>query len=100
MRKATLVGLAAVFAYAIVFSLSVAGIRLPFGLSQVFAGLFLTPVLLLLLTPLNKHLLAWRKARGRDIEEEEKYEQNGVISLRPRPEGSEDESSKFPYFLR
>jgi len=29
-----------------------------------------TPLLLLPLTALNKRLLAWRKARGRDIEEE------------------------------
>jgi hypothetical protein len=100
MRKATLVVLSALIAYAIVFSLIVAGFRIPFGLSYAFSGLFLTPVLLLLLTPLNKYLLAWRKGRGRDIAEEEKYEQNGVISLRPRPEGSEDESTTFPYFLR
>ena len=93
-------GLSALIAYIIVFSLRLLSITIPFGLSHIFAGLFLTPLLLLLLTPLNKYLLAWRKARGRDIEEEEKYEQNGVISLRPRPEGSEDEATKFPYFLR
>ena len=100
MRKSTLIGLSALLAYAIVFGLLFAGIRIPFGLSHVFGGLLLTPLLLVLLTPVNKYLLAWRKARGRDIEEEEKYEHDGVISLRPRPEGSEDEAAKFPTFLR
>ena len=100
MRKRTLIGLSAFLAYTIVFALTFVGVSLPFGLSHVFAGLFLTPVLLLLLTPINKYLLTWRKARGRDIEEEEKYEQDGVISLRPRAEGSEDERTKFPTFLR
>lgn len=100
MRKSTLAVISALIAWAIAFALSYAGVRLPFHLAPVFAGLFLAPVLVLLLTPLNKYLLAWRRARGRDIEEEEKYEHNGVISLRPRPEGSEDETTKFPYSLR
>ena len=84
MRKTTLAGLAALLAYAIVFGLPFVGVRIPFALSPLFAGLVLAPVLLLLLTPMNKYLLAWRKARGRDIEEEEKYEHDGVISLRPK----------------
>ena len=100
MRKSTLIGLSALLAYTIVFGLGFAGISIPFGISHLFAGLFFAPVLVVLLTPLNKYLLAWRKARGRDIEEEEKYERDGVISLRPRPEGSEDEQTKFPYYLR
>lgn len=100
MRKRTLIGLSAILAYAIVFGLAFVGISIPFRLSPVFAGLFLTPVILVLLMPVNKYLLTWRKARGRDIEEEERYEHDGVISLRPRPEGSEDESTTFPYFLR
>jgi hypothetical protein len=35
---------------------------------------------------LNRPLLAWRKERGRDIEEEEKHEivESDIISLRPR----------------
>ena len=84
MRKTTLAGLSALLAYAIVFVLPFVGVRIPFALSPFFAGLVLAPVILLLLTPMNKYLLAWRKARGRDIEEEEKYERDGVISLRPK----------------
>lgn len=84
MRKSTLAGLSALLAYAIVFVLRFAGISIPFALSPLFAGLVLAPVLLVPLTLMNKYLLAWRKARGRDIEEEEKYETDGIISLRPR----------------
>ena len=84
MRKTTLAGLSALLAYAIVFGLPFVGVSIPFLLSPLIAGLLLSPVLLVLLTPLNKYLLAWRKARGRDIEEEEKYEHDGVISLRPK----------------
>jgi hypothetical protein len=44
------------------------------------------PLLSLALTPLNKRLLSWRKERGRDIEDEVKYEidEADIISLRPR----------------
>ena len=84
MRKNTLAGLSLLLAYGVIFGLSLAGVSIPFLLSPLVAGLVLAPVLLLLLAALNKPLLAWRKARGRDIEEEEKYEHDGVISLRPR----------------
>ena len=84
MRKSTLAGLAVLLAYAIIFVLRFAGVSISFLLSPLVAGLFLAPLLLLPLAALNKPLLAWRKARGRDIEEEEKYEHDGVISLRPR----------------
>jgi hypothetical protein len=84
MRKSSLTGLSVVLAYAIVFALRFGGVSIPFALSPLFAGLFLAPVLLVPLTLINKYLLAWRKARGRDIEDEEKYEHDGIISLRPR----------------
>ena len=86
MRKTTLAGLSGLLAYAIVFGLSFAGISIPFALSPLFAGLFLAPVLLVPLGLMNKYLLAWRKTHGRDIEEEQKYEdeETGIISLRPR----------------
>ena len=84
MRKSTLAGLSLFLAYAVIFGLSFAGVSIPFLLSPLVAGLVLSPVLLLALAALNKPLLAWRKAHGRDIEEEEKYEHDGVISLRPR----------------
>jgi hypothetical protein len=84
MRKNTLAGLSALLAYAIVVALSFAGVRISFAISPLFAGLFLAPVILLPLTLLNKYLLAWRKTRGRDIEDEERYEHDGVISLLPK----------------
>jgi hypothetical protein len=40
------------------------------------------------MAPLNKRLLAWRKARGRDLKEEARYEieEADIISLRPQTE--------------
>jgi len=86
MRKQTLAVVTGLIAYAIVFALPLVGVRIPLGLSPAFAGLVLFPALLVPMTIINKRLLAWRKARGRDIEEEEKYEDDatGIISLRPR----------------
>lgn len=84
MRKTTLAGLSLFLAYALVFVLRFAGVSIPWTLSPLFAGLVLVPVLLVPLALINKHLLRWRKARGRDIEDEERYEHDGVISLRPR----------------
>ena len=44
-----------------------------------------------ILTPLNRRILDWRRARGRDIEEEERYESDyGMISLTPK----DDEQKK------
>ena len=51
--------------------------------SHIFYSALLTPLLLIPLARLNRPLLAWRKKRGRDIEEEEKHEIAGsdIISL-------------------
>jgi hypothetical protein len=86
MRKKTLAGLSGFLSFVIVFGLSFVGVRIPFEISSLVAVVLLAPVLLVPLTIINKRLLAWRKARGRDIEEEEKYEDDatGIISLRPR----------------
>lgn len=84
MRKSTLAGLSVLLAYGTIFVLRFADVSISFLLSPLVAGLILAPLFLLPLAALNKPLLAWRKARGRDIEEEEKYEHDGVISLRPR----------------
>jgi hypothetical protein len=56
--------------------------------SHFFISFILSPLLMVPMTKLNRHLLEWRKSRGRDIEEEEKYEtESGMISLRPvRPD--------------
>jgi hypothetical protein len=96
MRNKTLAGLCLVLTFGVVFGLSFAGIRLPFGLGAVVGSLVLVPLLMVALTPLNKRLLAWRKARGRDIEEEEKYEREGagIISIRPKSQAEIEEDKR------
>ncbi|MEQ1603737.1 MAG: hypothetical protein ABL999_02615 [Pyrinomonadaceae bacterium] len=48
-------------------------------------SLVLAGIILVVLTPLNRRLLDWRKSRGRDIEDEERYESDhGLISLTPK----------------
>ncbi|MDM7923500.1 MAG: hypothetical protein QUS14_14475 [Pyrinomonadaceae bacterium] len=49
------------------------------------ASVLIAAVLATVLTPLNKRLLAWRKSRGRDFEEEERYESaSAMIRLTPK----------------
>jgi len=92
MRQKTLSGVCFVLAVAIVYLLrwfaSSQGIRLPLigYVSPLIASFIIVPLLLIPLTALNQHVLAWRKTRGRDIEEEEKHEfdEADIISLRPR----------------
>jgi hypothetical protein len=96
MRKKTLAGLCSILAIAVVFGLSFAGVKVPFGLGALVALLVLMPLLVVALTPLNKRLLAWRKARGRDIEEEEKFEREAadIISIRPKSQAEIEEDQK------
>ena len=96
MRKKTVAGIALLLAFAIAFGLRYLGVRLPFGLSALVVFIVLVPLLMLPLALLNKRMLAWRKARGRDIEEEEKYEHEGagIISLRPKSEAEIEEDEK------
>jgi hypothetical protein len=92
MRKRTLSGICFILALAIIYVLrwvaSSQGIRLPLigYVSPLIASFVFVPLLLIPLTALNQYVLAWRKARGRDIEEEEKHEfdEAAIISLRPR----------------
>jgi len=96
MRKKTLAGLCSILAFGVLFGLRFAGVRVPFGLGAFVALLILMPLLVVALTPLNKRLLAWRKARGRDIEEEEKYEHEGagIISIRPKSQAEIEEDER------
>jgi hypothetical protein len=96
VRKKTLAGIAAFLGFVIVFALRYAGVRLPFLLSALVVFIVLVPLLMLPLVLLNKRMLAWRKARGRDIEEEEKYEHEGagIISIRPKSEAEIEEDEK------
>jgi hypothetical protein len=92
MRRKTLFSVCFILAMAIVFLLrwlaASQGIRLPLigYVSPLIASFIIVPVLLIPLTALNRYVLTWRKARGRDIEAEEKHEFDDadIISLRPR----------------
>jgi len=96
MRQRTLAGLCSVLAFGIPFALNLAGFKMPWGLTPLFVFVVLVPLLMLPMTLLNKHLLAWRKQRGRDIEEEEKYEREGagIISIRPKSQAEIEEDKK------
>jgi hypothetical protein len=86
MRKRTLAILCSVLAFGILFALKFAGLSVPLGLSPLLVFFVLVPLLMIPMALFNERLLAWRKTRGRDIEEEEKYENEdaGLISLRPK----------------
>ena len=89
MRKGTLAVVAWLIAFPAVYFLPTMAEYFGVGsftrFSAVSAGLasfVAAGVLTAVLTPLNRRLLDWRKARGRDIEAEERYESNsGMISL-------------------
>jgi hypothetical protein len=91
MRKQTLAAVCSLLSFAVVFGLRalahLLNVRLPLAgyASPFLVSFVLIPILIVPLARLNTHLLAWRKARGRDIEEEEKYENvtADIISLRP-----------------
>ena len=70
--------------------IAIAGLSDLRGGSRAVIGLIavvLAVVVLTILTLLNRRILDWRKTRGRDIEEEERYESDhGMISLNPKDE--------------
>ena len=92
MRKKTFASLFFILSCAIMFGLKMFAasysIRLPLvgHISPLIAAVIILPIVLLSLGALNQRILRWRKARGRDIEEEEKHEFDDadIISLRPR----------------
>jgi hypothetical protein len=96
MRKRTLALFCAILAFGILVGLRLVGFSMPWGLAPLIVFLVLVPLLMMPMTLLNKHLLAWRKQRGRDIEEEEKYEREGagIISLRPKSQAEIEEEDK------
>jgi hypothetical protein len=90
MRKQTLTGLCFLIALALMYGVSFLirsfGFEVNLGpVSHIFYAALLTPLLAMALARLNRPLLAWRKTRGRDIEEEQKHEIEGsdIISLWP-----------------
>jgi hypothetical protein len=90
MRKSTLATICSVLALLIVLAMGFLRVKTPHNIPFFLIYLVLMQLLSLAMAPLNKRLLAWRKARGRDLDEEGKYEIEGagIISLRPRPEES------------
>ncbi len=88
MRKKNLLFLSFAVSVAIVGALHFIayrrGIELSLILALCLAALIVHPLLLKPLTKLNQRLLDRQKARGRDLDEEEKHEISmGLISLRP-----------------
>lgn len=105
MRKKTLAAVCSILSFLIVFGLSFLGVRIPYGLSPFIVFLVFVPLLMFPLSFLNNQLLAWRKAHGRDIKEEEEYEigSTDFISLRPKSERPADpieEDTHLPIVFR
>jgi hypothetical protein len=71
-------------------------VKTPHNIPFFVIYLILMPLFSIALAPVNKRLRGWRKARGRDIEEEERYEieEADIISLRPRPDESLENRSR------
>src|SRR2546423_12925849 len=88
MRKSTLASVCSVLALLIVLAMGFFRVKTPHNIPFFVIYLVLMPLLSVAMTPLNKRLLDWRKARGRDLEEEGQHEieEAGIISLRPRPD--------------
>jgi hypothetical protein len=86
MRKSTLAIVCSVLAMLVMLAMGFFRVKTPHNIPFFVIYIVSMPLLNIALTPLNRRLLAWRKTRGRDVEEEEKYEieEAGIISLRPR----------------
>ena len=71
MGKRTLAAVCSVLALVIVLAMGFLRVKTPHNIPFFVIYLVLMPLLLVLMTAVNKRLLAWRKARGRDIGDEE-----------------------------
>ena len=74
MRKSALASVCSVLALLIVLAMGFFRVKTPHNIPFFVIYLVLMPLLSVASVPLNKRLLAWRKARGRDLEEGEKHE--------------------------
>ena len=101
MRWKLLPGVSALISVSVLILLNLFHLRIPFGLSPFLIFWVLGPLLMIPLTGLNTKLLAWRKQRGRDIEEEERYEIDGTdfISLRQQPSIETAREQKYPNYF-
>ncbi|HMJ25624.1 MAG TPA: hypothetical protein VK475_07335 [Pyrinomonadaceae bacterium] len=69
MRKSTLASLCSAVALLIVLAMGFFRVKTPHNIPFFVIYLVLMPPLSVAMTLLNRRLLAWRKARGRDLEE-------------------------------
>jgi len=74
MTERALAAVCSVLALVIVLAMGVLRVKTPHNIPFFVIYLALMPLLLVPMKALNKWLLAWRKARGRDIEAAEEYE--------------------------
>lgn len=93
MRNDTLLGLSLVFSVAIIYTLrevlsdTASSSSIAWFVRSPLIFVLTGSVVMVILFPINKKILKWRKERGRDIEEEQKYEtEDGFISLTRRDE--------------
>jgi hypothetical protein len=92
MRPKTLHAILLILACAILFGLkwlaSTYTIHLPLigNVSPVIAAVIILPLVLITVAAFNQRIITWRKARGKDIVEEQAHEFDDadIISLRPR----------------
>ncbi|HBB98236.1 MAG TPA: hypothetical protein DC054_22860 [Blastocatellia bacterium] len=101
MRWKLLPGVSALISVLVLILLNLFHLRIPFGLSPFLIFWVLGPLLMIPLTALNRKLLAWRKQRGRDIEEEERYEIDGTdfISLQRQPSVPTTREQKYTNYF-
>jgi hypothetical protein len=92
MRPKTLQAILLILVWAVLFGIDALAsfyeIHLPLigRISPLAAGVILLPVVVLIGALLNQRIIAWRKAHGKDIAEEQAHEFDDadIISLRPR----------------
>jgi len=101
MRWKLLPGVSFSISVLILILLNLFHIRIPLGESPFLIVWVLAPLLMIPLIPLNRKLLAWRKQRGRDIEEEERFEIDGTdfISLRQQPPSETTRERQYPNYF-
>lgn len=102
MRWKLLPAVSALISVSVLILLSLFHLRMPLGLSPFLVFWVMAPLLMIPLTPLNRKLLAWRKQRGRDVEEEEQFEIDGTdfISLRRQPSGATTREQRYTNYFK
>jgi hypothetical protein len=88
MGERTLTAVCSVIALLVVLAMGFFRVKTPHNIPFILIYVVLMALLLLVLKPLNRGLLGRRKARGREIQDEEscEVEETDAISLRPMPD--------------